>query len=123
MSAVSVNRLHSHVHMAHKGLIYMGLHGIWSSFLKPFLRLVIRGLGIAVIGCLCISGALLANIGVRSIVSHVQSIRVLSTQQAAPHLVILQTQPTMEVAPWDQSVEQNHLLLDTAQKRLYSPSR
>lgn len=92
----------------------LDLDGIVAPFVGHFIRLVLQGISIAVVGCACLLVALLIQIGASAIFSHANAARALSAPSDAPPTIVLQAHPTMQAAPWEQARKENRQLLNQA---------
>ena len=83
------------------------------ALLRHFGRLVVQGVSIALVGCLALVFALAIQIGACALFSDAREIEFIANDAAdIPDMVVLQAHPPMQVAPWDQSLEENRRLLD-----------
>ncbi len=81
--------------------------------LRHFGRLVVHGVSIALVGCLALVFALAIQIGACALFSDARKIQFIANDAASvPEMVVLQAHPPMQVAPWDQSLQENRRLLD-----------
>ena len=81
--------------------------------LRHFGRLVVQGVSIALVGCLALVFALATQIGACALFADAREIQFIANDAAdIPDMVVLQAHPPMQVAPWDQSLEENRRLLD-----------
>lgn len=90
----------------------LGLDGLSVPFIRPFVRLIVHGFSIALVGCTCLLAALLIQFGASVIFSHFNDARVLFPSSDAPRTIVLQAHPTMQVAPWGEAKRQNRQLLN-----------